>query len=498
MTDSPAPPPFTDAPPNQAWVTVPVAEVIPAPGHARAFRLMTVIIMILLAGLLGAIGWWWWHSRGLEVSIEFERPHGLQIGASVMLNGVQVGEVRDIAILENHRIQVRTRLTAKPDINSMIARAGTQFWIPRFSADLTRGVRNVQAVFATHVEVNPGTGPRQRHFTGLEQEPPTMWLRDGDLPIVLRASRNQGVTEGSAVFYRGLEIGKIVRTQLSRDSSTFEAWLRIDAQYRMLVHNDSRFVDSSGLRVDVGLGGMTLDLDSLQSVLAGSVQLYTPTSSGDPAEAGREFVLEPDADPEYATWAPYIDYAGYQPMHVAALQQIRPTPIAATLTWKYPRALGLIDAGEGTRQGLVLSTRLGVLVPTNMVDTGNTSATDVVLDIAGTRCVIDDQAVTWRGEGLALCVTTPATVTWPVERIRQATEPETCTLYGPGGLDMVINREYLDPTAPGWRITRDDAFNAGWNGAIVLSNRDHAVIGMLAVDEKNRGMVMPIPGGFPP
>lgn len=151
MTDSPAPPPFTDAPPNQAWVTVPVAEVIPAPGHARAFRLMTVIIMILLAGLLGAIGWWWWHSRGLEVSIEFERPHGLQIGASVMLNGVQVGEVRDIAILENHRIQVRTRLTAKPDINSMIARAGTQFWIPRFVPQIS------PAAYATSRQSLPRT-----------------------------------------------------------------------------------------------------------------------------------------------------------------------------------------------------------------------------------------------------------------------------------------------------------------------------------------------------
>ena len=131
-----------------------------------------------------------------------------------------------------------------------------------------------------------------------------MWLREGDLPIVLRGSRNHGVAEGSAVFYRGLKIGEIVRTQLSRDSSKFEAWLRIPSAYRMLVHKDSHFVDSSGFRLDVGLGGMKIDLDSLQSVIAGSVQLFTPTSAGELAEPGREFILELDADPEYASWAP--------------------------------------------------------------------------------------------------------------------------------------------------------------------------------------------------
>ena len=130
MTDTPSAQPETDTPTAEdAWVAVPLAEIVPAPTSDRSFRLMAVIIMILLAGLLTAIGWWWWHSRGLEVTIEFERPHGLQAGASVMLNGVQVGEVLDIAILENHRIQVHTRLTAKPDVNAMIARAGTHFWI---------------------------------------------------------------------------------------------------------------------------------------------------------------------------------------------------------------------------------------------------------------------------------------------------------------------------------------------------------------------------------
>ena len=69
--------------------------------------------------------------------------------------------------------------------------------------------------------------------------------------------------------------------------------------------------------------------------------------------------------------------------------------LAATLSWKYPRALGLMAAGEGTRQGLVLPTARGALAPLNMLDPGQDSATDVVLDIAGERLVLGDDTIPW-------------------------------------------------------------------------------------------------------
>ena len=130
-------------------------------------------------------------------------------------------------------------------------------------------------------------GPRRSHFVGLETEPADAWLREGELPVVLRTDRNRGVAEGSAVFYRGLKIGDIVRTQLSRDSTKFEAWLRIFREYRPLVRVDSKFVDSSGLNLQVGLRGMSVSMESLQSIIGGSVQLFTPDAYGPPAEVPR-------------------------------------------------------------------------------------------------------------------------------------------------------------------------------------------------------------------
>ncbi len=489
---SPAP----TAAPTHAMAPVPLARVVEPAETQKSYTLVRVGAIALVAALLAWVVWSWWDHRGLFITIEFAEPHRLEPGAPLTLNGVRVGEVTRFDLLENQLVSVRARLTASDSINGMIAREGSVFWIPRFEADLARGIRNVGAVFASEIAVRPGTGPRQYRFTGLEHEPPNVWLRDGELPIVLRARQNRGVTEGSAVLYRGLEIGEIVRTQLSRDSTRFEAWLRIFAPYRDLVRKDSHFVDSSGVNVEVGFAGMSVDMQSLQSVFAGSVQLFTPTEHGPAAAAGREFVLEPTADEAYYDWSPYIEFEGYQSMYDAPAGTHAPRLAKATLTWSYTRGWGWLAEGSGTAQGLVLATTAGVLAPLNLLVPTSANPRDVRLRFDGRSVPLADDSLAWQGGGLGLYEVARLGEGWPASRIRHAPEPESCTVYGAGGLYKVLDREYLAEDGGAWRVSGPMSFNAGWNGAAAISSRDGALVGILVTDEVP-ARIRPIPVDAP-
>jgi hypothetical protein len=256
-------------------------------------------------------------------------------------------------------------------------------------------------------------------------------------------------------------------------------------------------VDSSGLNLEFGLGGMSVNMESLQSVIGGSVQLFTPGEYSPPAEAGREFELELEADPSYYNWAPYIEFEAYQSMYDAPLAQGIPVPTQATVTWKYRRALGALSDGEASAQGLVLLTQSGVMGTESLLKPRHKTARDVVLNFAGRSVPLDESTLVWQGGGLGLCVVDGLHAAWSGEDFRHPPEPESCTVYGPGGLHKVLNKEYLESREGAWQVTRPSDFSAGWNGAVVVASKDGRVIGLLTVDTSNKATVLPVPEDAP-
>lgn len=475
---------------SPATAALPAARIVRTRG---SFGFVAIFAVAVILGVGVYVGFRWWDGRGAQITIEFARSHALERGAPLTLNGVCVGEVEAVGLRENQAVAVRVRLTADDRINAMIARAGSQFWVPSFSADLATGVRNVAAAFSPRIAVLAGAGRPQHRFVGLEREPPNVWWGDGDLAVVLRAVRNRGVTAGSAVLYRGLPIGEIVRTQLSRDSTKFEAWLRIFARYRSLVRKNSRFVDSSGVNVELGFTGVSVDLPSLRGMLAGSVQLFTPTEAGPPAEAGREFELELTAAESYFEWHPYIEFAGYEALFERERGPI-PRPTQATLSYTYRRGWGWMSDGSATHAGLALVLERGVLLPRNLVRPDEDHRADLHLRVGAEVVDVGDERLAWMNESLALVENDVAlAVGWRVQRVRAPGEPESVTVFGPSGARHLLDREYVEADDGVWGITQRRVFDVGWHGAAVLATRDERLIGLLLVDDDGEAVVAPIP-----
>ena len=85
--------------------------------------------------------------------------------------------------------------------------------------------------------------------------------------------------------------------RLGKSAEWVDVTAYIDAAHAALVRTTSRFWNVSGLQMNIGLAGVNLDLESMESLLAGGVAFDTPQETGAPAKNGAVFRLQ-DAPPE--------------------------------------------------------------------------------------------------------------------------------------------------------------------------------------------------------
>ena len=148
-------------------------------------------------------------SHGPTIVIQFPEGYGLKSGDAVRHRGIDVGIVSDV-VLSSDLSQIAATVTLTPEAENL-AREGTRFWIVRPQLSLT-GVSGLEtAVGAKYIAVSPGepSGIVCKSFDGLAVSPPDEG-GDGGIDIVLRSDARHGVTVGSPIAWRGVDVGQHV------------------------------------------------------------------------------------------------------------------------------------------------------------------------------------------------------------------------------------------------------------------------------------------------
>src|SRR5208337_3008132 len=111
------------------------------------------------------------------------------------------------------------------------------------------------------------------------------------------------VSLGAPVYFRRLQVGRVIDEQLDADGGGAEMVLFIDAPHDRFVTPATRFWNVSGVEVSLGTNGMEIKTQSLVSVLAGGIAFgNAPMMQGDlSTSAAAQFNLYQD---EAAAMAP--------------------------------------------------------------------------------------------------------------------------------------------------------------------------------------------------
>ena len=441
--------------------------------------------------------WLTWRSipaHGPTIVIQFPDGHGLKSGDAVRHRGIEVGTVSEV-VLSSDLSQIVATVTLTPEAKNL-AREGTRFWIVRPQLSLT-GVSGLEtAVGSKYIAVSPGepNGTARKSFEGLSVSPPDE-NGEGGIEIVLRSDARRGVTVGSPIAWRGVDVGQTLSIHLSPDARFVDIHARIQPEYSRLLQKTSQFWVTSGLGVDVGLSGLHLNADSLSSIVRGGISFTTPTVSDDksPVQSGQMFVLHEKPDPAWLNSAASLPLIDFSLPPTVIIHGTRKTSLLGIPRTQKFSANGLVVQRDANALELLTASDV---IPAEVAGESTTEyrVESLVADFATTMTLQRKQRSTTDAEASE----PTETYDWftgddlknnfPTAKptdLRVPTQPKDCCLCRSVQNDGVatsviqsISRNQSTANRTNWIVSLDTSDLASWHGAPVVAMADGKVIGV--------------------
>jgi paraquat-inducible protein B len=268
-------------------------------------RLSLVWVIPIVAAVAGA---WVAVTRilgeGPTITITLQSAEGLDAGKTqIHYNGVAIGTLTAIRLSDDHQKVIATAQMAPKTEGFLVE--DTQFWVvkPRISGANISGLGTL--ISGSYIGMEIGHSQvRKRDFVALETPPVIM----GDTPgrfFVLKTPELGSLDTGTPIYFRRLQVGQVASYNLDEGGNSLSVKVFVRAPYDQYVSPNTRFWQASGIDVSLTASGLTVQTQSVLSVLIGGIAFET--SAADPvlpaAEPDTVFTLFKDRAEAFAVAA---------------------------------------------------------------------------------------------------------------------------------------------------------------------------------------------------
>lgn len=291
-------------------------EAPPIPESRAVSRKRTRLSLVWIVPIVAALAGAWvavtrFMDQGPTITIVFPSAEGLQAGKTeIHSNGVNVGTLESIRLSADHRTVVATARMA-PKTESFLVE-DTRFWVvtPRISGATVSGLGTLLSGPYVGMEIGKSKASR-RDFVALDAPP----VVTGDTPgrfFVLQSPTLGFLDVGVPLYFRQLQVGQVASYALDKDGKAVSLRVFVQAPYDQYVNPGTRFWLASGIDVSMEGDGLSVQTQSLLSILIGGIAFETPATAplASPAAAETVFPLFDDRatafkpvarDPQYYT-----------------------------------------------------------------------------------------------------------------------------------------------------------------------------------------------------
>jgi paraquat-inducible protein B len=214
-------------------------------------------------------------SQGPTITISMQSAAGLEINKTkIKTRDIDIGIVTSV-VLKKETDGVLITAQIDKDVAHLLTKK-TQFWVvsPRIS---NAGISGLNTLFSgVYIELSPGTDKtRQTHFIALDNPPVTPVGTPG-LHITLNSKERIAYSVGDTVLFKGVVAGQFEDVNFDVPNKMVHYNVFIKAPYHELITQQTRFWDVSGLTIDLSANGLSIQSNSLQSLLSNSVAFDEP------------------------------------------------------------------------------------------------------------------------------------------------------------------------------------------------------------------------------
>lgn len=261
---------------NKQNTSMPETEVVAKVRQSK--RISPFWLLPFIALCIGAILFFQIvQEQGISIRITFSSGDGIVAGKTqIRYQGLQIGVVKKVNFT-NDLQKVDVVANIYPEAKSVL-RKNTKFWLVKPSASLA-GISGLDAlVSGNYITLQPGDGDSEHKFVA-ETEGPIAQLNPGDLLIHLVSDDLGSISIGASIYYKKMPVGKIYDYHFTEDGKKIEIDVVIDKPYAKFVKKESRFWNISGISANIGVSGLNVNMDSLNSVVQGAVAFDSPNES---------------------------------------------------------------------------------------------------------------------------------------------------------------------------------------------------------------------------
>ena len=261
------------------------------------------LIAVLISGWLFS---GYLKEQGSTIKINFEDASSIQIERTrVRFHGVTIGKVKRISISEDNKGAV-VYVTLQRDAEHF-AVEGTKFWVVSPKVGF-QGVSGLETLFqGTYIAAQPGPpeGESKEEFKGLLSD--SSESLDNTVIYFLETSTVESISVGDSVTFRGLIIGSVTNVSLSKTAQSALVQINVHNKYVKLIRTNTVFWRKVGIQANLGLFSSVVKMNSLDSILHGGIEFFTPDAAGAVAKSHTKFNLIAGPPKGWEKWNPKLE-----------------------------------------------------------------------------------------------------------------------------------------------------------------------------------------------
>jgi paraquat-inducible protein B len=244
---------------------------------------------------------------GPVIHIRFEDGSSIQAEKTrVRFRGVTIGTVKKVILSQDDKEVIAEVALQKEAENFAVT--GAKYWMVTPKVNFS-GISGLETLIeGTYIAATPGKvdGEMENEFKGKLNSETNESLED-TVAYYLETTNVDSINVGDFVTFRGLKVGTVSKINLSKGSQSVAVQINLQNKYYKLVRTNTVFWRKVGIQADLGLFKSQVKINSLESLLRGGIDFFTPDQAGEVAKAQSKFILQLGPPKDFEKWNPKID-----------------------------------------------------------------------------------------------------------------------------------------------------------------------------------------------